>query len=204
MRVFNSSPQSIPRFVGWVIQAFGKLHSKMTMITFLPPILHPITQYSTVIECIRQSQKLASASNMKFTHITVDGGAAMKFFHVVWNNLDEFNNVLIHLGDFHAMMEFFSTIGKFVAGSGFEEVVYQAGLCTSGGIKGVLSGKHYNRSWMVHESFAEAIDRLFCEAFLPEITEDLEHVVKRNVSEQIIDDFIETIPFTDYDKGMKA
>ena len=155
-RVFNSSPQSIPRFVGWVIQAFGGLHSKMTMITFLPPILHPITQYNTVIECIKQSQKLASASNMKFTHIAVDGGAAMKFFHVVWNNPDKFN-VLIHLGDFHAMMEFFSTIGKFVAGSGFEEVVYQAELCTSGGIKGVLSGKHYNRSWMVHESFLKQL-----------------------------------------------
>ena len=203
-RVFNSSPQSIPCFVGWVIQAFGRLHSKMTMITFLPPILHPITQYNTVIECIKQSQKFASASNMKFTHITVDGGAAMKFFHVVWNNPDEFSIVLIHLGDFHAMMEFFSTIGKFVACSGFEEVVYQAGLCTSGGIKGVLSGKHYNRSWMVHESFAEAIDRLFCEAFLPEITKDLEHVVKRNVSEQIIDDVIETIPFTDYEQRYES
>ena len=70
----------------------------------------------------------------------------MKFFHVVWNNLDEFNNVLIHLGDFHVMMEFFSTIRKFVAGSGFEEVVYRAGLYTSGGIKCVFSCKHYNRS----------------------------------------------------------
>ena len=123
----------------------------------------------------------------------------MKFFHVVWNNPYKFNNVLIHLGDFHAMMEFFSTIEKFVAGSGMEEVVYQAGLFTSGGIKGVLSGKHYNRSWMVHESFAEAIDRLFCEAFLPEITEDLEHVGKRHVSEQIVD-VIETIPFTCYEQ----
>ena len=106
---------------------------------------------------------------MKFTHITTDGGATMKFFHVVWNNPDEFNNVLIHFGDFNAMMEPFSTIRKFVAGSGFEEVVYQAGLCTSGGIKGVLSGKHCNRSWMVHESFAEAIVRLFSEAFLQRI-----------------------------------
>ena len=82
-KVFNSSPQSIPCFVGCVIQAFGRLHSKMTMITFLPPILHLITQYNTVIECIKQSQKLASASSMKFTHIAVDGGAAVKFFHVV-------------------------------------------------------------------------------------------------------------------------
>ena len=84
----NSSPQFIPRFVGWVIKAFGRLHSKMTLITFIPPILDPITQYSTIIESIKQSQKLASASNMKFTHITADGGAAMKFFHVVWNNSD--------------------------------------------------------------------------------------------------------------------
>ena len=122
-RNFNSFHQSIPHFVCWVIQAFVRLHYKMTMITFLPSILHLITQYSTVIECIKQSQKLASASNMRLTHITVDGGAAMKFFHVVWN--DEFNNVLIHLGDFHAMMEFFNTIQKFVAGSDFEEVVYQ-------------------------------------------------------------------------------
>ena len=186
-RVFNSSSRSLPRFVGWVIQAFGRLHSKMIMITLLPQILNPITQYSTVIECIKQSQKLASASDIKFTHVTVDGGAAMKFFHVVWYNPHEFNNVLIHLGDFHAMMQFFSNIGTFVSGSGFKEVVYQAGLCTSSGIKGVLSGKHYNRSWMEHKSFAEAIDRLSCEAFLPEITEDLEHVVKRNVSEQIIE-----------------
>ena len=98
------------------------------------------------------------------------------------------------------MMEFFSTIRKFVAGSGLGEVVYQAGLCTSGGIKGVFSCKHHNKSWIAHESFAEAIDRLFCEAFLPEITKDLEHVVKRNVSEQIIDDVIETTPFTDYEQ----
>ena len=52
---------------------------------------------------------------------------------------------------------------------------------------------------MVQESFAKAIDRLSCEAFLPEITEDQEHVVKRNVSELITDDVIETIPFTDYE-----
>ena len=37
-----------------------------------------------------------------------------------------------------------------------------------------------------------------------EITEDLEHVVKRNVSEQIIDDVIEAIPFTDYEQKYES
>ena len=75
-------------------------------------------------------------------------------------------------------MEFFSTIGKIVQGNGFEEVVYQAGLCTSGDIKGILSGKHYNRSWKIHESFAEVIERLFCETLVKRCLEELASSIK--------------------------
>ena len=83
----------------------------------------------------------------------------------------------MHLGDFDGMMEFFSIIGKIVQGSGFE-VVYQAGLGTSGGVKGVLSGKHYNRSWKICESFAEAIERLFCKTFVKRCPEELASSIK--------------------------
>ena len=38
-------------------------------------------------------------------------------------------------------MAFFGAIGKFVKGSEFEEMIYQADLCPSGSIGGVLSGK---------------------------------------------------------------
>ena len=106
MRRFCSAPQRIARFVGWIVQVFGKSNSKPTRITFLPPIRQPITEYSTVIECITQSQRLSRAANMKYGHISVDAGAAQKFYHVVWNNPSEFGDVIIHLGDFHAMMEF--------------------------------------------------------------------------------------------------
>ncbi len=106
--------------------------SSPTRITFLPPIRHAITEYKTVVLCIHQSQRLSRASNMKFAHITVDAGAAQRFYHVVWNNPIEFQDVIIHMGDFHAMMEFFGNVGKLVTGSGFEEVIYQAGSCTSG------------------------------------------------------------------------
>lgn len=75
---------------------------------------------------------------MKYTHITVDAGVAAKFYHVLWNNPEEFDKVLTNLDDFHGMMAFFSIIGKIVQDSGFEEVGYQAGLCTSGGISKVF------------------------------------------------------------------
>ena len=124
-------------------------------------------------------------------------GAAMKFYHVVWNNPVEFSNVLIHLGDFHGMMEFFGNIGKLITASGFEEIVYQAGMCTSGGIKGVISGKHYNRSWYVHECFAEAIDRLFCAAHIPDVPDVVSDSVEKEVDKMDVNAVTEEKSFTD-------
>ena len=101
----------------------------------------------------------------------MDCGAAMKAYHVLWNNPDTFSDVILHLGDFHAMMEIFNIIGTIVAGSRFEDIIFQAGLCASGSLNGVMKGKHYNRAWMVHESFAEAIVRLFqerCDITMPD------------------------------------
>ena len=191
--------QTVLRFIGWVMLMFSKLNSTRTKITFLHPIRNPITDYSTVLECIYQSQKLSFASNMKYTHITVDAGAAAKFYHVVWNNSTEFKNVLIHLGDFHTMMQFFCIIGKIITGSGFEETVYQGGLCTSGGIKGVLSGKHYNRSWTVHECFANALDRLFCESIVISCSSGLEASVKEIKNEDDLKTVINASSFKEHE-----
>ena len=69
------------------------------------------------------------------------------------------------------MMAFFAVIGRLVSSSGFEEVLFQAGHCTSGSITGVIRGKHYNRCWLVHEAFSEALERLFLARFLPNIPE---------------------------------
>ena len=100
---------------------------------------------------------------MKCRHITVDVGAAEKYYKVIWNNPDEFEDVIIHLGDFHAFMHFFSNCGKFVTNSEFEEIVYQARMCSVGRIKLVLS---YNMCWRIHEVVAEAVSRLFQEQYV--------------------------------------
>ena len=65
---------------------------------------------------------------MKYIHITLDVGAAIKAFYVISNQPYKWKDVLIHLGDYHAMMEFFSVVGQFITGSGFEEIAYQAGV----------------------------------------------------------------------------
>ena len=173
VRHLNSVDQLHPRFVGWITCLFNFAGSKVTKMTYLPPLPTPITEYGTLLEMFHVSRRLARQANMSYTHITLDVGAAMKAFHVIWNDPDAWSDIIIHLGDFHAMMTFFIVIGKLVAGSGFEDVLFQAGLCSSGSISGVMSGKHYNCCWTVHEAFAEALERLFIERFMPEVPEVL-------------------------------
>ena len=55
---------------------------------------------------------------MKYVHIIMDCGAAMKMFHVLFNNPDKYSNVIVHLGDFHSMQAFFDVIGRFISCSG--------------------------------------------------------------------------------------
>ena len=50
----------------------------------------------------------------------------------------------------------------------FEEILFQAGLYGSGSIKGLISGKD-NHCWLLHESFSEALERLFLQQYIPEV-----------------------------------
>ena len=55
---------------------------------------------------------------------------------------------------------FIQVIGKIVAGSGFEDIVFQSDLSSSGSLNGVLCGSHYNRSWITHNTVSEALERM--------------------------------------------
>ena len=120
-----------PRFIGFVIELYQTERNQTTM-TYLPSIQMLITEYPTIVSLFETSRKLAKNANMMYRHIIMDVGAAIKAYHVVWNDADYWNDINIHLGDFHAMMTFFGIIGTFISGSGFEEIAYQSGLCMSG------------------------------------------------------------------------
>ena len=154
-----------PRFIGFVIELYQTERNQTTM-TYLPPIQTPITEYPTIVSLFETSRKLTKNANMMYAHIIMDLGAAIKAYHVVWNDADYWNDIIIHLGDFHTMMTFFRIIGTVISGSGFEEIVYQSGLCTPSSINTLLSGKHYSRCWYVHEIINDALERLFIRQYL--------------------------------------
>ena len=53
---------------------------------------------------------LSEISNMKYKHITVDVGAAEKYYKAIWINSDELKDVIIYLGDFHDFMHLLVTV----------------------------------------------------------------------------------------------
>ena len=108
--------------------------------------------------------------------------------------------IIVHLGDFHAMMAFFGVIGSFVSGSGFEEILFQAGLCSSDRIKGLISGKHYNHSWLVHEAFSEALERLFVQEYLPDVPRIIQEFALDQPSYSDISPLLEDTSVAEYGK----
>ena len=46
------------------------------------------------------SLKLSKAMHMEYANITLDVGADMSAHKLLWRNLEQFSNVVIHIGDF--------------------------------------------------------------------------------------------------------
>ena len=53
-----------------------------------------------------------------------------------------------------------------INGSGFNDAIFQANLCSTESLASAISGSHYNRCWRIHEPFVEALERLLMEKFV--------------------------------------
>ena len=62
----------------------------------------------------------------------------------------------------------YQVIGSLVNGSGFQDLVYQSKVCTSGSLERVLAESHYNRCWYTHSTISEALERLFLKRLITE------------------------------------
>ena len=55
-------------------------------------------------------QRLGKEDNMPYINITLDVGAAINAFKVIWYHPMLFDNIVVHLGDFQFMKENFNVI----------------------------------------------------------------------------------------------
>ena len=166
-----SRDQILPRFSGWcIINMQNNLEPlKKTIVTYLPPLNSPITEFGTVYKLFETLQSQARKVNMPYVNITLDVGVAINAYKVLWNFPSKFKNIVIHLRDFHYIKEAFAVLGKLITGSGFDDIIYQSGICSVGSLNGVLAGSHYNRCWIVHARLSEAQERVLFQRFLTSV-----------------------------------
>ena len=169
-RHINEGEQRFSRFSGWIIEMMKNEEVKPTVLTYLPPIEAPITDYNTIFEVFYQSEqeKDPLQSNPIWNTHTYFLIVVLQWRHFIFcgTTHKKFSKIILHLGDFHVLQAFFGATGSYITGSGFEDVIYQLGLCQPRSMSSLLKGKRYNQSWLIHGSMAEAICRLFQKAFV--------------------------------------
>ena len=111
LRKWNSHDQTVPNFTGWLLKVrekrFQNERSIKTLETYLPPILTKVTEFASIQKYMQYLQSLAASVNMPYTNITLDIGAAINAFKFVWNDIDAYSDIVIHLGSFHFIKENF-------------------------------------------------------------------------------------------------
>ena len=153
---------------GWCVQEESKKNNivEKTFLTYLPPINASVTHFATMDKVFQTIQRCAEKVHMPYANLTLDVGAAINAYKLLWNYPEKYKNIIIHLGDFHFLKEGFAILGKLVTASGFEDIIFQSGICSTGSLNGVIAGSHYNRCWSIHGILSESLERLLFESFI--------------------------------------
>lgn len=79
-----------------------------------------------------------------------DLAVSKKAYAMAWQNPEIYKDTSIHLGVFHKLASYLSALGKRLRGSGLLEIVSESGVCASGSLEQVLTGKHFIGAMGVH------------------------------------------------------
>ncbi|KAK3732161.1 hypothetical protein RRG08_026543 [Elysia crispata] len=157
----NESKCKFPSWKGWLSATQEtKTHTK-SVVDYMAPINASINENSTIQAVIQISQEV----EQEYTFVTFDLAVAKKAYALIWHDAERYKNVVIHLGVFHTVLSYLGVLGKLMKGSGFEDIITEAGLCASGSLDKMMNGKHYNRALRVHTIMLEALERLLFTAF---------------------------------------
>ncbi|KAK3771337.1 hypothetical protein RRG08_024293 [Elysia crispata] len=73
------------------------------------------------------------------TFATFDLAVAKKAYALIWHDAERYKNVVIHSGVFHTVLSYLGALGKLMKGSGFEDIITEAGLCASGSLDKMMN-----------------------------------------------------------------
>lgn len=133
---------------------------------YLPVLPFPVTEFSTVYTSLCNFKNVLLQLNQKHLPVFCDEGVYRIARHIKFLKSEEFSNIFVMLGSFHLIKVVLSCIGKFLKGSGIENILVETETFGPGTVEQVLSGSNYARSFKGFCIISEALQRLQIEAFL--------------------------------------
>ena len=181
-RIISShGKQEVPGIAGF-ISLTGTTPKKMTKIDYYTPIHQPITQYETVQELLYRSEEATQAVGQTYTINTFDLGVCMKALPLVWKYPDRYLKHIIIVGPFHTEMNYIGMLTNHKArGSGYAEVLLEAGLVEKGCLKHILSGKAFAKAMFNLKATVEALERLLLDVFVEQTNTEIRPQALLNV-----------------------
>jgi hypothetical protein len=174
-RVVGSSAQKqlVPGFGGF-ISSTGTKPSRKSTIDYFTPINQPFTEYGVIKELLKQSEEATMEVGQEYVLNTFDLGGCMKALPLIWKFPDEYKKHVITPGPFHTGMNYINMLtGHKCRGSGYSEILIEAGLVTSGCLSSVLKGKAFAKAMFCLKTVSEAMERLLMERFIDEENVDV-------------------------------
>lgn len=146
-----SQDRKLPLFNGFFAK-FITDNLPKTVIAYMDPISKPPTMNDVVQETMVRTLSLKVAKEMKqdYAIVSYDLAVALKAFSIQALQAPLFDNLIILLGNFHLEMAFYAGIGTFIADSGIDYLLTEAGILATGSLVGFLKGKFYNRCTRIH------------------------------------------------------
>ena len=127
----------------------------------MAPLNESINKNSTVQYILEQSLAPSREVDQEYAIVTFDLAA----YALVLQYSDQFSKVIVRMGVFNTICPLFGTLGKMTKGSGLTEIIIEFGICDSGSLDRVMTGKHSNRALKVHKLVFEALERLLLMRF---------------------------------------
>lgn len=142
--------------------------SKLKRVAFLPVLPYPVTQYDTVYSAMKNLQDILQYLDQSVLPVTCDEGVFCIAREIQLIRPGEFQNLVLCLGTFHMAKIALGCIGKFLKGSGAENILVESGVFGVNVVDSVLSGKNYTRSLKGIQLLKEALCRLQWSSFFAE------------------------------------
>ena len=152
--------QTFPPLGGFT-SATGASPLQKTTIDYFTPIDQPITEYAVVQELLKRSEDATAEVGQEYTLNTFDLGVCMKALPLLWKYPERYKHHVITPGPFHTGMNFIGMLTYHKCqGSGYQDILLESGLVTSGSLCSVLKGKAYNKALFCLKTVVEALESL--------------------------------------------